>query len=365
MPWRVGRNDKECFRAVNEPDEDTDRPSYIAEEQDLHPGQLLHPHVYINKVLEHLLAHPEKCRGLEDRLDAVTSPTGPDGAIELRWSARRLGAMGTEEILQSLARLGNPLEPEEFRRLARGRTSAIDLADECLRVTHDIPAPYDGDFVWMASLELWRRLVRRPCVEMLEEELIDGYLALDDGRCPEAVAHWEAAWRLLKRAVPARIGSIEAAEEHLTGCPARRLPRWCDDLCGELVDATGEDRACASRLLAFSSGFLTRFPGSDRGIILFMRTSVAEAHAMLGHRREADEAYGALARDDPGDVPTYLLWGDSLWRPPAVRRMDSTVRDRARAKELYEKALRLGGPLEDVLRERLRELEEYDDRGYS
>ena len=59
MPWRVGRNDKECFWAVNEPDDGPSTPSDPSTSGAPFPGQLLHPYVYITKAIEWLLADPK------------------------------------------------------------------------------------------------------------------------------------------------------------------------------------------------------------------------------------------------------------------------------------------------------------------
>jgi hypothetical protein len=330
------------------------------------PGKLLYSNVPIMKVTEWFQDHPDKAAKMDATVKVKNPAWTPADSVMARLTSRHLKTMSTEEILKAFALLGTPLDEATFKERAGGHTSAIDLLREDLHPSDEYPGRDDADFAWLGAVELWRRWVPRPCVEMLEEELSDGYLARDDHDREGSIYHWERAWVMLGKAIPTRIRSLEGAETHLTRNPPGPLGDWCADYCGALIDEMREgSRPAAERLLAFSKEVLERFPESRDGTVLLMRTSVAEAHAALGDRGRADEAYGAILKDDPDDVPTYLLWGDSLWRPPAVRREDVRTRDLARAEELYMKGLRVGGPLDDVLRDRLREINRWGERGYS
>jgi hypothetical protein len=341
--------------------------SSIFEEEgvpDPFPGQLLHAEVYLMKLLERMMADPDHDRRLDSKLH--TYRPDPNGPAQLRWTTASIGAMATEEILQAFDLLNISLDKEGFKRLARGRTSVIELAKECLETPDELPKPYDVDFVWMGALELWRRLLPgRPCVEMIEMELQEGYHLLEESKLSEAVDHWEEAWRLLKRAVPRRIRSIEEAELFLTGLPPRQLPGWCGDFGGVLSEPARQKRAFAERRLAFLTDFLGRFPESGREMVFVVRVAVASMQLMLGERGLGRGTFEALAGDFPDEPLVYMIWADCLWKPPATRKGDVRLKDRVEAEGLYRRALALGGGLEHVAERRLHDLRQYDNDGFS
>ena len=357
MPWRVGRNDKECFWAVNEPDDGPSAPSDPSTSGAPFPGQLLHPYVYITKAIEWLLADPkhidEPDIPLEERVALLR------GRVRMDWTIGRVGAMATQEILDGLRAIGTTLDADGFRGLAAQYMSAIDLAEAHFGRPEDIPAPYDDDFTWMAALELWRRLLpERPCVEMVEEELVDGYLAFEDDDVAGIVAHWEAAWSLLKKAAPVQVKSLDMAEVALTGHPPMQLPDWCDNFESVLDDMALEDRPSAPRRLAFCTDFLERFPESDNERLLSIRKAVGETHAILGDRRRADAAFKAMVRDYPDDPSVLVAWADSFWMVQIPGPDAIPAKDLARAERMYVKALGMRGADHDDVWEKLDDLRE-------
>jgi hypothetical protein len=271
--------------------------------------------------------------------------------------------MPTEDITKAFALLGMPFDEARFRELAAGHTSVMDLVMR-LHPSEEYPEPYDSDFTWIGALELWRRWLGRPCVDMIELDLCDGYIAMDAGDREVAIGHWEYVYGLLGRAVPVEVRSLEAAEEHLADLYPGLLHEWCHDLCHALFDASYGDRAVAERLLAFCEGMLARFPETDGKLVLMLRTMAANSLAVLGRRGESDAAFGAVVRSDPDEGAPYLFWGDSFWRRPTGGGWTSSIADRHRAREIYEEGLRRGGPLERTFKERLRELLEQENMGY-
>jgi hypothetical protein len=68
--------------------------------------------------------------------------------------------MSTDEILARLRQLGIPLTEAAYRQDARGHDSAERMADERRATRSSRPEQrYDDDFLWMAAIVLWKRLV--------------------------------------------------------------------------------------------------------------------------------------------------------------------------------------------------------------
>jgi hypothetical protein len=67
--------------------------------------------------------------------------------------------LSTEELLQQLRDFGIEIRREEFREEVEGFYSASDLADHWWEVYPVTAVGYDEDFIWMAAVVLWDRLV--------------------------------------------------------------------------------------------------------------------------------------------------------------------------------------------------------------
>ena len=112
--------------------------------------------------------------------------------LEEGWTFEKIEPISTDEIFARLNRLGIAVTPEEFRQAAQRHESAERLADEWReRYPLRPEGRYDEDYVWMAAIVLWKRLVPdRISFEQIDERMQEGYDLLMAHRIAEACDAW-------------------------------------------------------------------------------------------------------------------------------------------------------------------------------
>ena len=142
--------------------------------------------------------------------------------IEEVWTFEKIEPMTTDEIFERLNRLGVPVTPEDYRAAAQRHESAERLADEWYaQYTIRPEGRYDEDFVWMASIVLWKRLIPdRISFEQIDDLMQEGYKLLGAGHTTEACDAWWQVWEWLKDKVTPERNTLEALDEDFRGMQA-------------------------------------------------------------------------------------------------------------------------------------------------
>ena len=148
------------------------------------------------------------------------------------WTFEKIEPMSTDEIFARLNRLGIAVTPKKFRRDARRHESAERLADERRERYPFYPeGRYDADFVWMAAIVLWKRLVPdRISFEQINERMQEGYKLLEAGHTAEACDAWWQVWEWVKDKVTPERNTLDALDTDFRGMQS--VFNWCQDLDG-------------------------------------------------------------------------------------------------------------------------------------
>jgi hypothetical protein len=229
------------------------------------------------------------------------------------WHFSKIEPMSTDEILAKLNRLGIPATTESYRQAAERHESAERLADEWRAQYPFHPeGRYDDDFVWMAAIVLWKRLVPdRICFEQIDERMQEGYELLESQRIAEACDAWWQVWEWLVDKVTPERDTIAALDEVFMG--TQSVFNWCQDFEMELGNA-GLDDARYDRLrIRYVQEFLQAFADVDdlmRGN--FLRAE-AESYWRLGDRKTAEARLEALIQENPAWPWGYIDWSDLYW----------------------------------------------------
>ncbi len=229
------------------------------------------------------------------------------------WDFDKIEPMSTSEIFARLWRLGVAVTPEEFRQAALRHESAERLADEWFaRYPFQPEGRYDEDFVWMAAIILWKRLIPdRLCFEQIDERMQEGYDLLEAGRTASACDAWWQVWQWLKDKVTPERNTLDALDKAFRGTQA--VFNWCQDFEMELENAGIDDPAYYRLRIRYCREFLETFPTVDwlmRGN--FLRAE-AESLWRLGEVKAAEARFAALIEANPDWAWGYIGWSDEYW----------------------------------------------------
>lgn len=253
--------------------------------------------------------------------------------IEEGWTYEKIEPMSTDAIFAKLNRLGVAVTPEMFREAAQRHDSAQRLADEWYaQYPLYLEGRYDEDFVWMAAIILWKRLVpERISFEQIDDLMQEGYALLQARRIAEACDAWRQVWEWLKEKVTPERNTLDALDEDFRGMQS--VFNWCQDFEMELGNAGIDDPKYYQLCIQYCREFLDTF--SDVGWLMrgnFLRAE-AEAHWRLGEIETTEAKFAALIDENPDWAWGYINWSDLYWLFRAA------PKDYDRAEAILEQAL--------------------------
>jgi len=227
------------------------------------------------------------------------------------WDMDRVKKMKTDEIIIKLESLNVALSIETFKEQSQKHISAIKLADESYYPQDPNIDQWDEDFIMIAIIELWNRFIpERVNIEMLDEEMQQGYEELEIGNDTKAMDYWIRAWDIIKIIVPDRIDSISGVDNFFPEPLNQFVSNWCQDFEMHLHNAGKYDKDYFRKLIEFCDDFLNRFPNSDNLIIFNMLRAKADSYADLGDIWTAEQYYKDIIKQYPEDEMSYAGWGD-------------------------------------------------------
>jgi hypothetical protein len=233
--------------------------------------------------------------------------------IEEGWTFEKIEPMSTDEILAKLNRLGIPVTARDFRQAARRHESAERLSDEWRAQYPFYPeGRYDEDYVWMATIVLWKRLIpERICFEQIDDRMQKGYDLLQEQRTIEACNAWWQVWAWLVEKVTPERNTIAALDRDFRG--TQSVFNWCQDFEMALGNAGLDDPEYNRLRICYCQQFLETFfdiEWSMRGN--FLRAE-AESYWRLGDVEMAESKFEALIQEYPDWAWGYIHWSDLNW----------------------------------------------------
>ena len=270
--------------------------------------------------LEELLEGQDVLQKLgEILIDLQTGGESIKKSLEDMWDSKKVAKMSSQEIVEKLELLDVHFDEEQFREQAQDYISAIELAEDYY-YTQDFTAEgYDEDFIWLAIIELWKRLIPdKANLEMIDDAILDGYDDLKYEDYANGLEKWEAAWNMIKRVFPPEITAIEKIDEYIDSFPVFRLAYslfdWCQDFEEELSNGGLEDKSWVARRITYAQEFCERFPDTDKVVLQNMLKAEAESYAMLGEIEKAEHLFESLTKRFPDEAKLYIAWGDIYWK---------------------------------------------------
>jgi len=251
------------------------------------------------------------------------------------WDLDEVRKMPSIKIIRKLRRFGVDFSIDMFREEAPKFYSAEYLSEHWWKIYEITAKGYDEDFIWMATVVLWERLL--PDVinfEMISDEMQNGYDLLEEKGAVEACKIWLEVWDKVKKKIAPNFKSTEEADEVFLGMQS--LSNWCQDLEMELGNAGRDDASFHEKRIQYCREFYTLFPETRDLIIHNMKRAEAESCFALDMQEKGDELFRKLIEEFPDNVWGYIGWGDMY----GIFRMNQSIPlDYDKAIRIYKMAL--------------------------
>jgi hypothetical protein len=244
---------------------------------------------------------------------------------EPNWHWEGLKTWPTEAIIEKLRSLNVIVDIEDFKQQAQNSISAEDLANDVFYKTTTATG-YDEDFIWMAAIELWKRLLPdRPSVEIIGgqiDDVIDAAAVLEEDRQYQEAAQREAQLvPYLQQHLLDETGRLkETFYQRLQPCSMYKLDELFYFMVWRLLMAGfGEEARQMTQLV-------TQCFQDDRGA-----DARALALILSGHVSEGLQLYEQILERNPKNAFYWMHAGD-LWA------FGQKTKDLGKAEGYYKKA---------------------------
>ena len=251
------------------------------------------------------------------------------------WDLDEIRRMSNIKIIRKLKRFGVDFSIDMFREEAPKFYSAEYLSEHWWEIYEITAEGYDEDFIWMATVVLWERLL--PDVvnfESVDDEMQDGYDLSGENKAVEACKIWLEVWDKIKKRIAPDFKSVGEADEVFHGMQS--ISNWCQDLEMELGNAGLDDASFYEKRIQYCREFYTLFPETSDLVIHNTKRAEAESYFALGMQEKGEELFKKLIEEFPDNVWGYIGWGDMY----GIFRMKSSIPlDYDKAERIYRMAL--------------------------
>ncbi|MBI3891886.1 MAG: SEC-C domain-containing protein [Candidatus Wallbacteria bacterium] len=276
--------------------------------------------------------------------------------LKTGWTFSRVAGMSLDSIGDQLRAFGVPYSRELFVSQASGSWSAFGLAGNWIENEPVICRRRAQLFFGIAAHELWRRLLpERPSMEMLDDQMQDGYRLIREGRDQAAADTWWKLWRVATPRIPGAIRATEDVTEVFSGL--QLFSNWIGTFQDLLLELQYEGQPVAGWGIEFGLERIRRFPDDSENCQVSSRRAVASHMLALGHLREGRKMLETILTAWPRSAWGYVALADELahfW--PFSRALPRDLDGARRALELGLKKISPDDPDREVLLERLEAL---------
>jgi tetratricopeptide (TPR) repeat protein len=301
---------------------------------------------------------PELMKKYGERSNELYPETNFEEFLLRVWDREKVRKMSTEEIIDKLRSLNVDFDKTRFKEQTQNYISASRLADDCYYTQAFDAEGLDKDFIWLAILELWKRLSPEQInIEMIDDAMQDGYELIGNGNCIGGVKEWVAAWDMIRAIVPPHIKSVWGADQFLPEPLTQSIHNWCQNFEVELHNAGIDDESYFLKRIRYCREFCDIFPDTDESMLHNMCRAEAEAYLALGDSETAEKLFKELVEKFPDNIWGYVGWGDMYCFGIYGEKIPP---DYDRAEEIYRMGLDRcdTDPDMDVIYERLEGLNE-------
>lgn len=229
-----------------------------------------------------------------------------------RWTQASVDAMATGSILDRLMAIGVSVDEESFNALARGRASAMHVAQD---LDDDELSSDEWDFLRFACVTLWARWLKTPSGERITAWIKEGYAAK---AAAQRKVLWSQAWDALKPLIPSSTAASTASklEELEDNVNITNLGTWLVNWA--LADANDS---------ALVEDIRSRFADGEGNLPLPLRGLRALALDAAGDHEGAVVEARALIAQHPDEATTYSILSALLQRQGRMAEVIELLRE--------------------------------------
>ena len=294
------------------------------------PGMALAPYA-IARVLESPLGC-SMTAGLVKQLEEQASATH---------SIRSVAAMKISAIEQGVASFGVDASREAFVRLAGDGTSAWPVSRAWIEQGARVETAADDDFLGLGACRLWAHyLPKRPSVEMLDDQMQEGYEALLEGRVARALDAWWQVWTTLRARWTPEMDRLDGEQTRAVFTGTQILGNWVMDFGDELMNASLSSAEYARWGRQLSLDLIAQFVSEPDETMVSHGRQLASFHFRLGETDLAAEVLHGLVDRYPKQPWAYIGLADTYAN---LFPGEALPRDVLRARTLLLQALEIAG----------------------
>jgi tetratricopeptide (TPR) repeat protein len=242
-------------------------------------------------------------------------PGGGRGIEKAFWGAARpalssVRRMADQGIVKKLHSLGVDVDPPRLEGWSRRFPSAQSVMEWLIPEGDFRWGGVEVDWVWMCLTVLWERwLPDRPSLEMLDDQISEGYDLLAKGGAVAACDVWIGAWRHMLQIMEAfRVETLGDFDETFRGSYC--LFDGVEALTAELGNAGLDQERFLRERIAICEECLRRWPGEDPLFLGNVKSEMAEALFNLGETERATSLYNEWLAKDPQWGWGWIRWSD-------------------------------------------------------
>ena len=242
-------------------------------------------------------------------------------------------AMSDDELLAKLRQLGFETQRQGLADDFANFVSAEAMSRAMIAgATVRIPEA-ELDWIWIATTCLWERWQPDlPNMEMVDDKMQAGYVALETGDTLQTCRLWLETWRaILVILGRAEMNSLDEFDDRFGG--TQSVFNWVQDLETELHNAGLEEPGFFHERITLCETMLDRFPDGALPVDNF-KTALAASYFELGDLEKGDRLFRVWLEQSPQWGSGWIAWSDCYWLFAKAEHKDAT-----RAEQILQEGL--------------------------
>ena len=252
------------------------------------------------------------------------------------WTPKNVEKLATEEIIDKLRQVGITTSKNDYLEQTSSQISAWYISNQWLRTLegNGLLSRFDQDFIGLASCELWKRFCPNyPSIEMIDDQMQNGYGLLNNGENMKACDQWWEVWKNILHILGTEVRTLESSDRVFNG--SQSIHNWTQEFSLECYNAALNDGKYAQIGVQFCQEWLTQFSDENGLIEQNFRADLGQFHFLNNDIESGEKVLVKLIEDYPNKSIGYANLSDSL----ASTRGNSKPINLPRAKKLLERAL--------------------------
>jgi len=234
-------------------------------------------------------------------------------ALNDQWTLSKVACLETTEIVTRLEKLGIDGCQATFVGLADGRTSALSIGNVWLGELTTPPGTWEGDFIWLAACELWKRYCpERPSAEMVDEWVTEGYQLCEADKEGEAVDVWLRLWEPVRLKIEPSMTTFRDADAVFE--ISQFFGNWIQDLIMAIGNTSIHDDKYAEIGIRLIHDVLHQFVDESLNTVLNLRCNLGNLLFRADRCEEGEAALQTIIREHPDQSCGYAYLSDELGR---------------------------------------------------